>query len=283
MISKHSPGRIAVKKVLDDRFAAICLSIIALYIGLALISLFNLLPVDHMQRLGKSFEPPSLEFWFGTDYLGRSVLAKTIYGAKVAISVGLIASAIAIPIGAILGAIAGYFGKWIDDLIVWFYSTVDSIPQILMLLAISFVMGRGLTAIYIAVGLTSWVSICRLIRAEVMKHKEKEYVLAAKALGASHARRIFTHILPNVFHLIIIDFSLRFIYAIKSEAILSYLGLGVQGKPSWGIMISDAKGELLEGRWWQLTAATMAMFFLVLALNIVGDALRDALDPRVKN
>ena len=116
-----------------------------------------------------------------------------------------------------------------------------------------------------------------------MKHKEQDYVLATRALGASHARIIVSHILPNVMHLLIIDFSLRFIFAIKSEAVLSYLGVGVQGEPSWGVMIADAKEELLQGYWWQLAAATLAMFFLTLCLNTVGDALRDALDPKLRN
>ena len=126
------------------------------------------------------------------------------------------------------------------------------------------------------------MGICRLIRGEFLKHKEREYVQAAKSLGASDARRIFIHILPNVSHLVIINFSFLFISAIKTEVILSYLGLGVQGIPSWGTMIDEAKLELARGVWWQLAAATLAMFVVVLSLNIVGDALRDALDPKLK-
>ena len=144
-------------------------------------------------------------------------------------------------------------------------------------------MGRGLSSIYLAVALTSWTSICRLVRAETFKIKRMPYVTAAKSLGVSQFNVIFKHILPNVFHLVVIDFSLRFIYAIKSEAILSYLGLGVQGQPSWGIMIADSKNELLNGYWWQLAAATAAMFFLVLALNILADHLRDVLDPKTES
>ncbi len=281
-MKSKSPFIHALTQLFKSRLVLLCFLIVVIYFIIACLSFLNLLP-SYETRLGESFLPPSKDFLMGTDFLGRSVLAKVLYGSQVALSVGLIASAIAIPIGVVLGLIAGYFGKYVDDIIVWLYCTVDSIPQILLLLSISFVMGRGMTAIYVAVGLTSWVSICRMIRAEVMKHREKEYVLAAKVLGASDTRIILKHILPNVFHLVIIDFSLRFIYAIKSEAILSYLGLGIQGKPSWGIMIADAKGELLQGKWWQLAAATGAMFFLVLALNIVGDALRDALDPKTKS
>ncbi len=282
MIRSNSPGREALRKLLRDRLAFASLCVIGIYVVIAVFSALNWLPFDYANRLGPSYAKPNAQFWLGTDFLGRDVFAKILYGAKVAFSVGMVASLIAIPIGACLGAIAGYFGGWIDELVVWVYTTITSVPQILLLLSLSFVLGRGLTAIYIAVGLTSWVGICRLIRAEVLKHKELDYVTAARALGAGNLRIILRHIFPNVFHLLIIDFSLRFIYAIKSEAILSYLGLGVQGEPSWGIMIADAKEELLRGIWWQLTAATGAMFFIVLALNILGDALRDALDPRLE-
>lgn len=283
MISQHSPGRQALRKFLSDRFALICLFVIGVYALIAIASACGWLPTDYVSRLGATYETPNSKFWFGTDLLGRDVFAKVLHGAQIAFMAGIVASLIAIPIGAVLGAMAGYFGGWIDEIVVWLYSTVASVPQILLLISVSHVLGRGLTAVYVAIGLTSWVGICRLIRSEVLKHKQQDYVSAARALGASNARLIFRHILPNVFHLIIIDFSLRFIAAIKFEAILSYLGLGAQAEPSWGIMIADSKEELLQGIWWQLTAATSAMFILVLAFNIVGDALRDALDPRVQN
>jgi peptide/nickel transport system permease protein len=143
-------------------------------------------------------------------------------------------------------------------------------------------MDKGIISMSIALGATNWVTICRLIRGEFMKHKEREYVQAAKSLGASHARRIFTHILPNVTHLIIIQISFLFVSAILSEVVLSYLGLGVQGLPSWGTMIDEAKLELARGVWWQLATATGFIFFLALALNILGDALRDSLDPKLR-
>ena len=135
---------------------------------------------------------------------------------------------------------------------------------------------------YVALGLTSWVNLCRLIRGEVMRHKNRDYVQAASALGGGHTRKLVKHIFPNVSHLVIINFSLMFQTAIKTEVILSYLGLGVQGRPSWGTMIDDAKLELARGVWWQLGAATLAMMIVVLSLNILGDALRDALDPKLK-
>lgn len=280
LFQKNSPAREAARRLMGDRLALVSLAVISVYAVIGLLSVLNWLPLDYAARVGESYEPPNSRFWLGTDLLGRDVLAKVFHGVQIAFSVGIIASLIAIPIGAVLGAIAGYFGGWVDEIVVWLYTTVASVPQILLLVAITFVLGRGITSVYVAIGLTSWVGICRLIRGEILKHKQQDYVSAARVLGAGNRRVIFRHILPNLFHLIIIDFSLRFVAAIKFEVILSYLGLGVQGEPSWGIMIADAREELLRGLWWQITAASGAMFFLVLALNIVGDSLRDILDPR---
>ncbi len=152
----------------------------------------------------------------------------------------------------------------------------------MLLVAITFILGKGLLAVYLALGLTSWVNLCRLIRGEVIRHKDREYIQAASAIGCGHFRKLFLHIIPNVFHIVIINFSLQFQVAIKSEVILSYLGLGVQERPSWGTMINDSKLELARGIWWQLAAATIAMMIIVLAFNLLGDALRDSLDPKLK-
>jgi len=189
---------------------------------------------------------------------------------------------ISIVIGTTLGMIAGYFGGFIDELIVWFYTTFSAIPGIMLLVAIAFILGKGTTTVFLSLGLTSWVGLCRIVRAEVMKHKEREYVHAANAIGATHPRKMIKHILPNISHLLIINFTQTFDSAIKAEVVLSFLGLGVAGRPSWGTMIDDSKLELARGVWWQLAAATLAMFLIVLAFNVLGDALRDALDPKLK-
>lgn len=275
----------AWKRMKKDRFAMFCLGIVAFYAILAVLIWLGVVASNWGETVGGEYQPPSLshwKLWMGTDIFGRSVLLKTVYGAYVSMSVGLFSGLIALPIGVVLGATAGYFGGWIDDVITWFYTTISNIPSILLILSMALILGKGLTSINLALGLSAWVGICRLIRGEFLKHKEREYVQAAKSLGASNTRRIFIHILPNVFHLIIINFSFLFVGAIKTEVILSYLGLGVQGIPSWGTMIDEAKLELARGVWWQLGSATIAMMIVVLALNIVGDALRDALDPKLK-
>lgn len=270
------------KRLTKDKVSVVALIIVLLYTLIALLSALGIIASDWSKEVGGSNLAPSLDYIFGTDIFGRSVFVKVIRGTQVAMSVGLATSLIAIPIGVILGALAGYFGGVIDDLITWLYTTFSSIPNIMLLIAITMILGKGLFSVYIALGATSWVNLCRLIRAEVMKHKEREYVMAAEAIGGGHFRKLFIHILPNVTHIVIINTSLQFQVAIKSEVILSYLGLGVQGEPSWGTMIDDAKLELARGVWWQLAGATLAMFIIVLAFNILGDALRDSLDPKLK-
>ena len=229
------------------------------------------------------FNPPSGAHWLGTDNLGRDVLQRAIQGARIAFQVGIVTSLIAIPIGVTLGCLAGYFGGRTDDVIVWLYSTFASIPGLLFILAIAMAAGKGLAGVYLGIGLTTWVGICRLIRAEVLKHKTRPYVTAVRALGAGHARILFRHILPNVMHVIIISFSLRFPAAISTEVFMSFLGIGAQGEPSWGIMIANARLRLWQGMWWEMTAVTLAIFLVVLAFNLFGDALRDALDPRLRD
>ncbi len=281
-MKENSLWKDAFRRLVTDKFALGSLLIVLTYAIVALLAASGLIAADWAKEVGGSNLPPSTEHWFGTDIFGRDVLAKLIRGTQIAMSVGLVTSLIAIPIGVILGALAGYFGGWVDDVITWLYTTFSSIPNIMLLISITMILGKGIFAVYIALGATSWVTLCRLIRGEVMKHKEREYVQAAEAIGGGHFRKLFIHILPNVTHIVIINTSLQFQFAIKSEVILSYLGLGVQGEPSWGTMIDDAKLELSRGVWWQLAGATLAMFVVVLAFNLLGDALRDSLDPKLK-
>ncbi len=272
----------AFLRLAKDKLALASLVIVLTYFLIAILSSLGLIASSWSTEVGASNLAPSMEHLFGTDIFGRSVLQKVIRGTQVAMSVGVAASIIAIPIGVLLGALAGYFGGFIDDFVTWLYTTFSSVPNIMLLISITLILGKGIFAVYIALGLTSWVTLCRLIRGEVMKHKEREYVQAAGAIGGGHFRKLFRHILPNVTHIIIINTSMQFQIAIKSEVILSYLGLGVQGEPSWGTMIDDAKLELVRGVWWQLAGATVAVFFILLAFNILSDALRDALDPKLK-
>ena len=289
--------------------ALVCLWIVGLYSALALYGegvyryyqWRDLSPAYQETNLNEPYQPPSFLMHpiaraatlagglhnlahdpLGSDGLGRDVLARLVQGARIAFLVGIVTSLIAIPIGVVLGCLAGYFGGRTDDFIVWLYSTFASIPGLLFILAIAMVVGKGLLGVYLGIGLTTWVGLCRLSRAEVIKHKSRPYVLAARALGLSHSRIIFRHILPNVFHIVIVTFTLRFPAAISTEVFMSFLGIGVQGEPSWGTMISNARLRLWYGVWWEMTFVTVAIFLIVLAFNLLGDALRDALDPRLR-
>jgi peptide/nickel transport system permease protein len=218
----------------------------------------------------------------GSDNLGRDVLQRLVQGTRIAFHVGIITSLIAIPLGVLLGCLGGYFGGRADSIVVWLCATVASMPGLLFILAIAMVVGQGLLGVYLGIGLTTWVSVCRNVRAEVIKHRGRAYVQAAQVLGYSHARIMFRHILPNVTHIILIAFSIRFPASVATEVFISFLGIGVQGEPSWGIMINNARLRLWQGVWWEMTFVTLAIFALVLAFNHLADALRDLLDPALR-
>ena len=221
---------------------------------------------------------------FGADKWGHDIIQKTIKGAETSIVVGLIAALLATALGTIFGAIAGYFGGKVDDIFNWFYSIFTSVPYLLLILAVAAVLQqKGVLTIVLILGLTGWTGTFRLIRAEYLKHKNREYVWAADAIGASHMRKMFSHIFPNVSHVALVQMSILVVSFIKSEVILSFLGFGVPvGTVSWGSMLNEAQNELILGKWWQLTAASVAMAVLVTAFSLFTDALRDALDPKLK-
>jgi len=220
---------------------------------------------------------------FGGDRLGRDVLAKAIKGAQISVFVGVLAALVATLIGTVLGALAGFFGGKVGDALEWLYNVFTSIPGILLIFAFAAVAGRGVQSVVLILGLTGWTGIYRLVRAEFLKHSVREYVRAAEAIGAGAGARIFRHILPNVSHVILVQLSILVVGFIKAEVILSYLGLGVSvDQVSWGTMLAEAQSELILGHWWQLAAATAFMAVFVTAFSLMTDALRDALDPKLR-
>jgi peptide/nickel transport system permease protein len=221
---------------------------------------------------------------FGGDKWGRDVLKKTIKGSETSIFVGLAAAVVATFLGTVFGAVSGYYGRWLDDIFNWFYSVFTSIPYLLLILAVAAVLQqKGTLTIILILGLTGWTGVFRLIRGEYLKHKGREYVQAADAIGASNARRMFVHIFPNISHVVLVQLSILTVAFIKSEVILSFLGFGVPvDVVSWGSMLNEAQNELILGKWWQLAAAGTAMALLVTAFSLFTDALRDALDPKLK-
>lgn len=296
----------AYRRLKRERLAVVCFFVVVAYVVIALMAkggqLVNSLHEDGSVGDGvKSFadavlfagyeekdnsqaeKPPSLEHPFGTNVHGQDVLDRIANGAGIAIVLGMSVAAMAVVIGMLLGAAAGWFGKWVDELVVWLYSTVSSIPDVMLMIGIAFMFGRSFTSLLIAMSVTYWVGVCRVVRGEFKKLKERDYVLAAKALGFGNARIMFAHVAPNVAHVLIIMFTLLFVEAVKAEVVLSFLGVGLSNEPSWGIIIQDAENELMRGQWWQMTFTSVALFGIVLALQVFGDALRDALDPRLRH
>lgn len=269
----------------------ICLAVLGVYFAAALFGEAqyryakwrDVTPSYNEVHVEERYKAPSAEHWLGTDNLGRSVALRLVQGTRIAFHVGIMTSLIAIPLGVALGLLGGYFGGKVDSAVIWLTATVASMPGLLFILAISLVVGQGLLGIYLGIGLTTWVGVCRTIRAEVMKHSSRAYVQAAKTLGYSHARIMLRHILPNVAHIVLIQFSLRFPAAVSTEVFISFLGIGVQGEPSWGVMINNARLRLWQGVWWELTFTTLAILVLVLAFNHLADYLRDRLDPALRS
>ncbi len=220
---------------------------------------------------------------FGGDRLGRDVLQKAIKGTEISVFVGVMAALVATTIGVLLGAFGGFFGGKVGDLLEWLYNVFESIPGILLIFAFAAVTGRGVQSVVIILALTGWTGMYRQVRAEFIKHSSREYVRSAEAIGASPFSRMFRHILPNVSHVVLVRMGLLAVGFIKAEVILSYLGLGVRvDQVSWGTMLAEAQAELILGHWWQLVAATLFMAVFVTAFSLMADALRDALDPKLR-
>ena len=221
------------------------------------------------------------KYWLGTDRFGRDILSRLIIGTRVSLAVGLIAVLISLTLGILLGALAGYYRGWTDEVIMWLVNVTWSIPTLLLVFAITMAMGKGFWQIFIAVGLTMWVSVARLVRGQVMAIKELEYVQAAKALGLKNSRIILRHILPNISGPIMVIAAGNFATAIIIEAGLSFLGIGVQPpQPSWGLMIKENYNFIITHNPMLALIPGFAIMLLVLAFNLLGNGLRDAMDVR---
>ena len=233
-----------------------------------------------INKLSSSFITTK-KFWLGTDKFGRDILSRIIIGTRVSLSVGLITVIISLSIGVLLGSLAGYFRGRIDNIIMWFINVIWSIPTLLLVFAITFALGKGFWQVFIAVGLTMWVNVARLVRGQVLSEREKEYVEATRVLGFSHFRTIFRHILPNIMGPILVIAASNFASAIVIEAGLSFLGVGVQPpQPSWGLMIKENYNFIITQNPMLALAPGFAIMLLVLAFNLLGNGLRDALDVR---
>lgn len=236
---------------------------------------------DEIESLIKKNHIKTRRFWLGTDRFGRDMLSRLIIGARISLAVGFIAVAISLLIGITLGATAGYIRGRFDDMVMWLINVVWSIPTLLMVIALTMVLGKGFWQIFVAVGLTMWVEVARVVRGQVISLREKEFVEAAKVLGFGSGRIIFRHILPNVLGPVAIISAGNFATAILLEAGLSFLGIGVQPPvPSWGTMIKDHYSYLIMDKAFLAILPGIAIMLLVLAFTLIGNGLRDALDTK---
>jgi peptide/nickel transport system permease protein len=271
-----------IKKIIRNRLALfgliIVMTLFAIAVFAPLISPYNYKNIDVQNIL----MPPSSTHFFGTDDLGRDVCSRMIWGARISLAVGFVSVGISTLIGITLGALAGYYGKFVDIIIMRFVDIMLCIPGFFLILAVIAFLGPNIFNIMIIIGLTSWMGVARLVRAEFLSLKEREFVLGAKASGASDFRIIFIHILPNALSPVFISAVLGVAAAVLLESSLSFLGLGIQPPtPSWGNILTEGKSNI-EIAWWLSVFPGLAILITVLGYNLLGEGLRDALDPKFK-
>jgi ABC-type dipeptide/oligopeptide/nickel transport system permease subunit len=281
LVRRESLWSKAFYKFSRDRIGMVSLVLVLLYVLIALGVMFGWWASGWSDVTGGKWESSSAEHWLGTNLIGQDIYSRAIYSTKTAFEVGLVVAILATGIGALLGAVAGFFnGSWIDEILLWVMGVLDSIPFYLFIAAIVFVMQDNPYSMHVAMIATFWTSAGRLVRGEVIKLRGLEYVEAAHAIGVPEFTIIFRHILPNTTHILLVQATITFVSAIKSEVILSFLGLGVKDGMSWGLMIAESTQEVLAGFFNNFLAASVLMFGLVMAFNMFADALQDALDPR---
>jgi peptide/nickel transport system permease protein len=274
---------IVLRRFRENKLAVAGLIVILLMYAVALLAPAISRYSPDTFNAGARSKPPSALHWLGTDRNTRDEYARLIVGARVSLTVGFTAVLIIMSVGTALGALAGFFGGWIDMIIMRFTDILLSIPQILLLISAAALFKESLKTTVIVIGLTSWPGAARLVRGQFLSLRNQEFVTAARAIGATPLQIIRRHLFPNTLAVIIVEATLWLSYAILLEAALSYLGLGVQiPTPSWGNMLQQGQTELLNGAWWLTLFPGLAIFITVLAFNLMGDGLRDALDPRLR-
>jgi peptide/nickel transport system permease protein len=284
----YGPGVGTVRRLLRNRLALAGLTIILLLSGLAVLA--PVVASEHPDAhgiwkvdLGNAVAAPSRAHPFGTDQLGRDQFSRMVYGARVSLLIGITAVSLAILVGALLGAMAGFLGATADVLLMRLMDIMLAFPSILLALAIVVVIGHGLFNVMIAVGIVSIPTYARIVRASVMTETQRDYVEASRALGATRARLLFRHVLPNSLSPLIVAASLGIGTAILDAAGLGFLGLGAQPpRAEWGLMLADNRQKLFA-QWWLVAVPGMAIMLTVLGFNLLGDGLRDALDPRLRH
>ena len=271
----------ALYKFSRDRLGLCGFGVVVLYFIIALGVWLGLWANQWGDVEGPKWAGISADYWFGTNRIGQDIYQRAIYSTKTAFEVGLVVAVLSTIVGALLGALAGFFsGRWTDEIVLWLMGVLDSIPFYLFVAAVAFALQGNPYAMHIAMVATFWTTTARLVRGEVIKLKSFEFVEAAHAIGVPEFTIIHRHILPNTFHILLVQATIVFVAAIKSEVILSFLGLGVQDGVSWGLMIAESTQEVLAGFFNNFITASVFLFVLVMAFNMFSDSLQDALDPK---
>lgn len=292
----HTPGQLIWRRFRKHRMAVFGIAGFAFLLLFIIVGSFYVTEeransVDLQARLS----PPSAQYWMGTDSTGRDIFARIIHGGQISLFVGITAVIISVTLGTLIGGLAGYFGGWVDVILMRFTEAMLSIPQLFLLIVLGKFIGRDIDTITIlgkdfsgsvaivifVIGLTSWMFLARIVRANVLSLKEMDYVSVSKSLGSSEMRTFFKHLIPNTMGVIIVSSTLGLAGSILSEAYVSFLGLGIQPPTaSWGNMLTAAQTFVQQGSWWMWVFPSLFIIFTILCVNLIGDGLRDAFDPR---
>ncbi len=265
----------------SDRYGMGGLIIVAVFAAIAVCVWSGLLGQSWSEVSGERWESAGLAHWFGTNLLGQDILQRTLFGTATAFEVGLIVTIMSTILGTTMGALAGWYSHgWPDEIILWLTGVLDSIPFYLFAAAIAFALQGKPWAMHLAMIITFWTTTARIIRGEVMRLKQREYVEAARAIGLPGLTTVFRHVLPNTYHILLVQATIVFVAAINTEVILSFLGLGIQDGVSWGLMLAESSLEVLSGHFGNFIAAGTSLFVLLMGFNLLADALQDALDTR---
>jgi len=265
----------------SDRYGMTGLLIVTVFSLIALSVWTGLLGQSWSEVSGNRWESTSSSHWFGTNMLGQDILQRTLFATATAFEVGLVVTFCSTILGSILGALAGWYShSWLDELILWIKGVLDSIPFYLFAAAIAFALQGNSWAMHLAMIITFWTTTARIVRGEVMRIKQLEFIEAARAIGLPGLKIVFRHVLPNTFHILLVQASIVFVAAINTEVILSFLGLGIQDGVSWGLMLAESSQEVLAGHFGNFAAAGTALFILLMGFNLLADALQDAFDTR---
>ena len=269
------------QRLKSDRYGMSGLLVVAGFALIALCVWSGLLGQGWSEVSGDRFESASSQHWFGTNLLGQDIMQRTLFGTATAFEVGLMVTLCSTLLGSILGGLAGWYANsWLDEVILWLKGVLDSIPLYLFAAAVAFALQGSPWAMHIAMIVTFWTTTARIIRGEVIRIKQREFIEAARAIGLPGLKIIFRHVLPNTFHILLVQGTIVFVAAINTEVILSFLGLGIQDGVSWGLMLAESSQEVLAGHFGNFIAAGSSLFLLLMGFNLLADALQDALDTR---